>query len=509
MPSRLQRLPTRARTALTAGCAALLLAGGGAWFLRHSLYEHQLAAARETSLVQARLIALDLRKDGHPSGAPGEPTDTSWMHWLLTPDGADANWMAAAFPGVARALPRAPAGTPAGWSESTTVHLPAVRPGCGFGEQPAPEQQAKAAHCESLAAPLAGQTLTLVATTAVPAGKTEADRYTVYVPVLPFTARRSTDALDPYLLAGVPLSAAVVALVAWFATGRALRPVEAIRTRFAAITAQHLERRVPVPPAEDEISRMAVTINHTLDSLERADVQQRRFVADAAHELRSPLAGLRAGLEVSLAHPEHTDWPQATQEALDSVARLQLLADDLLFLARPDSQGADPIDLRVDLSDLAGDLCTEARHAHPDGPGVTLQATDPAYVRGHAGQLRRLLRNLLDNAVRHARSRVTLTVFAEEGRAHCLVANDGSPIPAADRERIFERFTRLDEARSRDEGGSGLGLAIARAIAQRHGGTLTVSDPPPGQGAAFLVCLPSSPPPEAEPDDSDPPAPAA
>ncbi|MFI0504699.1 sensor histidine kinase [Streptomyces albogriseolus] len=279
------------------------------------------------------------------------------------------------------------------------------------------------------------------------------------------------------MLIGFPLLLGVVAGVTWLVTGRALRPVEGIRREMAAITAsEDLRRRVPEPATHDEIARLARTTNATLAALETSVERQRRFVADASHELRSPIASLRTQLEVAAAHPELLDLDGAVEDTV----RLQNLAGDLLLLARLDA-GERPAGTRVDLAALA-------REEAAGREGVTVEA-EPVEVSGSRGQLGRVLANLLDNAERHARERITVTVRREGGEAVVGVADDGEGVAVADRERIFERFVRLDAARSRDDGGAGLGLAIARDVAVRHGGTLTAGAAPAG-GALFELRLP-------------------
>ncbi|MFJ1971776.1 ATP-binding protein [Streptomyces sp. NPDC087903] len=280
------------------------------------------------------------------------------------------------------------------------------------------------------------------------------------------------------LLIGFPLLLGVVAGVTWLVTRRALRPVEGIRREMAAITAsEDLARRVPVPATHDEVARLARTTNETLAALQTSVERQRRFVADASHELRSPIASLRTQLEVGAAHPGLLDLDGAVEDTV----RLQRLAADLLLLARLDA-GERPGEARFDLAGLAVE---EAGRR----PGVTVRAPETVEVAGSRGQSGRLLANLLDNAQRHARSAVTLAVRREGAWAVAEVADDGDGVPEGDRERIFERFVRLDDARSRDDGGAGLGLAIARDVAVRHGGTLTVGDAPAG-GALFVLRLP-------------------
>ncbi|MEU0894294.1 sensor histidine kinase [Streptomyces massasporeus] len=279
------------------------------------------------------------------------------------------------------------------------------------------------------------------------------------------------------MLIGFPLLLAVVAAVTWLVTRRALRPVEGIRREMAAITqSEDLARRVPEPDTHDEIARLASTTNETLAALETSVERQRRFVADASHELRSPIASLRTQLEVAAAHPDLLDLDGAVEDTV----RLQRLAADLLLLARLDA-GERPGGTRVDLAGLA-------REAAQGRTGVTVDA-EPVEVAGSRGQLGRVLANLLDNAQRHARSAVTVNVRREGDRAVVGVADDGDGVPEDDRERIFERFVRLDAARSRDDGGAGLGLAIARDVAVRHGGTLTAGRGPAG-GALFELRLP-------------------
>ena len=279
------------------------------------------------------------------------------------------------------------------------------------------------------------------------------------------------------LLIGFPLLLAVVAGVTWLVTRRALRPVEGIRREMAAITASaDLARRVPVPGTHDEVARLARTTNETLAALETSVERQRRFVADASHELRSPIASLRTQLEVGAAHPELLDVPGAVEDTV----RLQSLAADLLLLARLDA-GEPPGKGRFDLGALAGEEADRRESVSVEAESVE--------VGGSRGQLGRVLGNLLDNAQRHARSAVTVSVRRDGRWAVLSVADDGDGVPAGDRERVFERFVRLDDARSRDEGGAGLGLAIARDVALRHGGTLTVRDAPAG-GALFELRLP-------------------
>ncbi|MFI8181793.1 HAMP domain-containing histidine kinase [Actinacidiphila glaucinigra] len=284
------------------------------------------------------------------------------------------------------------------------------------------------------------------------------------------------------MLAGLPVLLLVVGGATWRVTRRALAPVEGIRREMAAITAsEDLSRRVPEPAARDEVALLARTTNETLTALEAAVERQRRFVADASHELRSPIASLRTQLEVGSAHPHLLDVPGAVKDT----ERLQHLAGDLLLLARLDA-GERPARRRVDLGELARE---EVRRRPADQVPVTVDVEPLREVAGSRGQLARVVGNLVDNAQRHARAAVTVTVRLRDGLVVLAVGDDGAGVPPAERARIFERFVRLDDARSRDEGGAGLGLAIARDVAHRHDGTLTVGTAPAG-GALFELRLP-------------------
>ncbi|MFJ9885081.1 sensor histidine kinase [Streptomyces sp. NPDC091287] len=288
------------------------------------------------------------------------------------------------------------------------------------------------------------------------------------------------------MLTGLPLLLVVVAGVTWLVTRRALRPVEGIRREMAAITAsEDLARRVPEPDSRDEIAALARTTNETLTVLEASVERQRRFVADASHELRSPIASLRTQLEVAEAHPELLDLPGAVADTV----RLQVLAADLLLLARLDA-GEKPGSATVELGALVRE---EVSQRTGDRIAVSVEAPEGGAfeVSGSRGQLSRVIGNLLDNAQRHAEGSVAVSVAADGRGVRVEVRDDGAGVPEDERERIFERFVRLDDARSRDDGGAGLGLAIARDVASRHGGTLTVHAAAEG-GAAFRLWLPRS-----------------
>ncbi|MEV7092211.1 ATP-binding protein [Amycolatopsis sp. NPDC051045] len=287
----------------------------------------------------------------------------------------------------------------------------------------------------------------------------------------------AVDSARVVLTFGVPAVALLIGVIAWLAVRRSLRPVEAIRGEVAEIGAHDLGRRVPDPRTGDEIARLAGTMNTMLARLDEAVTRQSRFTSDASHELRTPLASLRTQLEVLLAHPDRLDWRQSCENALLDVTRLQDLVADLVLLGKLDHAGPGR-PAPVALSEVVGAV-TAGRS------GIDVEITGTPVVGGHRSRLERLVRNLVDNAQRHAVSHVTVTVSSEAGQAVLTVDDDGPGIPEADRERVFDRFVRLDDARDRDEGGSGLGLAIVADIARAHGGTAAVED-----GSRFVVRLP-------------------
>jgi len=268
----------------------------------------------------------------------------------------------------------------------------------------------------------------------------------------------------------VPAVVLVLGALTWWLTGRTLRPVEKMRVELAEITGTNLGRRVAEPATGDEIDRLAHTMNETLERLEGAIRRQQRFVADASHELRSPLTRIRAELEVDLSSGEPADPMRTEQSVLDATIELQQLVEDLLHLARGDDDITDSDFRPVDLDDI---VLREARRLRERGRvAVDLKEVAAAQTIGDRHQLARAVRNLLDNAERHAASTVTVGLAETEGRVLLTVCDDGDGISPEDRDGIFERFTRLDDARARDTGGAGLGLAIVRDIIKRHHGTV-------------------------------------
>jgi signal transduction histidine kinase len=381
---------------------------------------------------------------------------------------------------------------------------------------------------------------------------TAADGYLVIAAVPYSSAGDSLAVVARALAFGTPLLFVLFTALTWLAVGSTLRPIAELRGGAARITATGVPRDLPVPEARDEVRSLAVTLNDMLSRLALAQQRQRDLVSDTAHELRSPIASIRAQLEVALDHPAGQDWAETARDVHADVLRLAQLAEDLLFLARLDEQALAAHDgtttrrgAPVDLAELIGSVVaryagarmpviaiapggavTAATAASDGGDGTGGDGANGHSAGGHRADggdtagpqaaalclvaadrdaLDRLLVNLIDNAVRYAKSRVTVTVCREDGWVMLAVADDGPGIHAADRERAFDRFARLDTARSRDgaeAGGAGLGLAIVRATAQAYGGTAhleaSASDAqPPGwslptgeQGLRAVVRLP-------------------
>ncbi|PWR12204.1 two-component sensor histidine kinase [Micromonospora acroterricola] len=329
---------------------------------------------------------------------------------------------------------------------------------------------------------------------AVPAG-TAADPLTVLVARSMADVRHSTHVARTILLVAFPLLVAVLAGVAWRVVGATLRPVEALRRGAEEITGRAGTGRLPVPASADEIHRLAVTLNGMLGRLESGRARQRAFVSDAAHELRSPLTNIRTELEVAQRLAERTDWTAVTANLLADTDRLSRLVDDLLLLARldetPPARGTGPVEL--------GALLTEVAARYPSPPVRVAPPPGPLWTGGNADELRRVLANLVDNAVRHAYGSVVLTAEAapdrqRDGAYHLVtVTDDGPGIPVADRERVFGRFTRLDDGRGRDDGGAGLGLAIVWELVRRAGGSISLADPEDRPGLRVRLLLPALP----------------
>jgi signal transduction histidine kinase len=298
----------------------------------------------------------------------------------------------------------------------------------------------------------------------------------------------ATGTLRTLLLVVFPLLLLVCAAIAWRVIGAALAPVESLRSGAARIDGGRADERLPVPATRDEIRALALTLNEMLDRVAQSRRTQRAFVADAAHELRSPLATMRTQLEVAQRLGEGGGVPA---DLVPEVARLSALVEDLLILARTDDDGrrrpAGPLDLGGLVDEVVGRYASARVPVRRSGAVV-----GAVVVEAVPDELYRALTNLVDNAVRHAATGVTVAVEPTPSGPRVTVTDDGHGIPASQRERVFERFARLDEARDRDSGGTGLGLAITRELLRRNGAHVTLEDAQPGVRAQ--VSMPPAPP---------------
>ena len=304
---------------------------------------------------------------------------------------------------------------------------------------------------------------------------------------------------------GVPILLAIVGLICWVVAGRALRPIEAMRREVAIVATNPVGRnrhRVAEPANDDEVGRLARTLNLMLDRMEASTDRERRFVSDASHELRSPIANIRTELEVALRHPDAVDWWQVATEVLGQNDRMEQLVAGLLLLARSDEGSLIASREPTDLAAVAEEVLDRG----PEGPLSISITTRPAPVRVPAVYAERMIANLIDNARRFASSAVTVSVGpapasgtadgpvgpdrSEPAFVELRVADDGPGVPEHERDRIFERFVRLDEARNRDDGGFGLGLAIVADLSRFYGGSIRVE--PGGPGATFVLRLPAA-----------------
>lgn len=291
-----------------------------------------------------------------------------------------------------------------------------------------------------------------------------------------------------FLLGGGPLLLGVVAAATWMLVGRSLRTVDRITTQVSRIGGRSLDERVEVPATGDEIEHLARTMNSMLDRLQASDRAQKAFVSDASHELRSPLSTLRVTSEIANQDPTGKTWLEMGDLIDSEVQRMQSLVDDLLTLAKVDANRLMLRPEEVDLDDL---LHTEIRRLRT-AAGVRVQAQiQPVRAVGDPDRLAQVIRNVADNARLHSRGQVAITLTADDGVARIMIDNDGPVIPEADRQRIFERFVRLDDDRSRDSGGSGLGLAISSAIMAAHFGRISAGESENGW-CRFLIELPIS-----------------
>ena len=305
------------------------------------------------------------------------------------------------------------------------------------------------------------------------------------------TSLRSS--LTTNLLYGFPGILLLAGAAVWILVGRSLSPVERIRHAVTDITSADLTSRVPDPGTNDEIGRLARTMNDMLARLENSARAQRRFVADASHELRSPLAAIRTTLDVALAHPSKAPWPAIATTAVEQTERMERLISQLLELAKADEHTPQIQPEPVDLEQLLTDVIAAAAAAKKQTQAIELTLSGVhnvhAVVLGSHDQLARLFGNIVDNAVRHAHTQVVVSIRATPEIIEVRIVDDGPGISAEDRERVFDRFVRLDSSRDRHTGNTGLGLAIANEIATAHRGRITIVEPAT-PGTHVLIELP-------------------
>lgn len=299
------------------------------------------------------------------------------------------------------------------------------------------------------------------------------------------SVEKTVDTVSAVLWLATPIVTALAALLAWSLASRALRPVRSITDQAATISGGTLDARVPVPGTGDEVADLASTVNEMLDRLEADDRRRRRFVSDASHELRSPVAVMRSEAEVALNDPSSTDVEELASAVVSESGRMATIIDDLLALARHD-EGLPPPTTMVDLDDIVLAESKRTRRVAVDATRVSA-----GRVAGRVDELTRMVGHLLDNAARHAETQIRVSLQTTNHAVSLVVDDDGPGVPIDHREAVFERFTRLDEARTRDEGGAGLGLAVVASIAGRSGGSVSVGDSDLG-GARFTVTWPVS-----------------
>ncbi len=299
----------------------------------------------------------------------------------------------------------------------------------------------------------------------------------------------ATQTATVLLTIAVPIALALLALAVWLSVGRALGPVELMRREAAKITSAHLNRRLAVSEGDDEIPRLALTLNGMLDRIDAASLLQRQFVSDASHELRSPLATMRQLAEVARDYPEGEAHVLLARDVLAEERRMEELVESLLLLSRIEDSHRSASRMAVDLDDV---VLGEARRTRREGgPRIDVSGVSAGQVIAEPVLVRQVVTNLLSNAVRHARSEVRVSLQEYDDRVVLSVEDDGHGIPEDERDRVFERFVRLDESRARDAGGSGLGLAIVRKVVDDLRGTVEIAASATG-GARFVVTLPVS-----------------
>ena len=310
---------------------------------------------------------------------------------------------------------------------------------------------------------------------------------TVYVGSSLESVDEATAALRRTLWLGVPLAVLALGAIIWILIGRVLARLDRIRAEVDRISEENLDARVSAGGAQDEVGRLATTMNAMLARLEASAQRQRDFVADVSHDLQSPLAAQRVALELALARPAEVDRERLRADVLAATAEMERLVGDLLVLASLDA-GRAPTPTLVDLDEVVLEEAARARAVSRVVISTDQVSAAPAYAQ--PDDVRRIVRNLVENAAAHAATDVVLVVEVEGDRACLDVLDDGPGIPAEQRDRVFERFFRGDAARPRDLGGSGLGLPIARSLAERASGELRLVES--AAGAHFRLTLPTT-----------------
>ena len=478
----------RVRITLAAALVTAVAVGTAGWLLVRSVEDTQLAQVREDINDSLDRVVARLEEGTDPQAAL-DATSSVGFGLLEVTD--ERGQVVASFPTFVEG------------GDTFAVRLSDDESGPVTDASPAPSDTVVNGEAPPPGVPPDGADATgaVVGVDGVVAGALEQMSRTVDAPTgrLTVTAAapvdqvaRSVDALRQKLVIGLPALIALVAAVAWVLVGRALRPVDAIRAEVDEITGSTMHRRVPEPPTSDEVGRLARTMNAMLGRLETSATRQRQFVSDASHELRSPVAAIRTGLEVARRRSDRANWTAVADAALAEEARLEALLDDLLLLAAQDENGATALHpTPVNLTALTTAEAERPRRL----PVEVIHWPDDAQalvVTGDASQLARAVSNLVDNAARYATSRVQITLSTFDGTVRVVVDDDGPGISPRDRERVFERFTRLDDSRARHKGGSGLGLAVVRSIVTRHHGQIRIDDSPLG-GARFIAEIPTGP----------------
>ncbi len=302
----------------------------------------------------------------------------------------------------------------------------------------------------------------------------------------------SAELLLTFLLTA-PLTLLVATFGGYFLAGRMLKPLQTLTLAANEITAERLSQRVPVNNPDDELGALAQTLNRMIERLERSFVEMQRFTADAAHELRTPLAVMRSEAEIALRAPRAgDDYARVLENMLEETNRLSNMADQLLFLSRQDAgllaDGRTEVRFDELLAKVVSDMQLVAQEKKVL---LTLEQNEPSRILGDVGQLRRVLYNLLDNAIKYTASagKVSVSSLTQNEFVNIVVRDTGIGIPAEQLPRIFDRFYRVDPARSGDASGAGLGLAICLAIVRGCGGTISVESSP-GAGTCVSVRLP-------------------